>query len=121
MYHACAGFKEKPASRLSDRFKALPTLLEVELEDMMVTSGEGGGQLSHRFGRLAVENQSNKVVAVGKRKRENDLPPNMKQKIMRRLGVNQEGGVRDKRREKFGEVDLNFFDNVKYLSDRWRK
>jgi len=120
LYHACAGFKEKSVSRLSDRFKAVPTLLEVELEDMVGRTGEGGGQLSDRFGCLAVENQ-NKVV-VGKRKRDDDLPLNMKQKIMRRLGgVNQEGEARDKRRERFGEVDMNFFDNVKYLSDKWRK
>lgn len=119
LYHACAGFKEKSVSRLSDRFKAVQTLQEVELEDTAGTS-EGGGQLSQRFGCLALENQ-NKVVVVGKRKREDDLPLNMKQKIMRRLGVKQEGDVRVMRRERFGEVDMNFFDNVKYLSDKWRK
>jgi len=119
LYHACAGFKEKSVSRLSDRFKAVQTLQEVELEDTVGTS-EGGGQLSQRFGCLALENQ-NKVVVVGKRKREDDLPLNMKQKIMRRLGVKQEGDVRVMRRERFGEVDMNFFDNVKYLSDKWRK
>ena len=119
LYHACAGFKEKSVSRLSDRFKAVQTLQEVELEDTAGTC-EGGGQLSQRFGCLALENQ-NKVVVVGKRKREDDLPLNMKQKIMRRLGVKQEGDVRVMRRERFGEVDMNFFDNVKYLSDKWRK
>jgi len=119
LYHACAGFKEKSVSRLSDRFKAVQTLQEVELEDTAGTR-EGGGQLSQRFGCLALENQ-NKVVVVGKRKREDDLPLNMKQKIMRRLGVKQEGDVRVMRRERFGEVDMNFFDNVKYLSDKWRK
>ena len=119
LYHACAGFKEKSVSRLSDRFKAVQTLQEVELEDTVGTS-EGSGQLSQRFGCLALENQ-NKVVVVGKRKREDDLPLNMKQKIMRRLGVKQEGDVRVMRRERFGEVDMNFFDNVKYLSDKWRK
>jgi len=120
LYHACAGFKEKSVSRLSDRFKEfkpVSTLPEVEVEDMVGSSGEGGGQLSHRFGCLALENQNNNVVAAGKRKRENDLPLNMKQKIMRRLG----GDVKDKRRERFGEVDMNFFDNVKYISDKWRK
>ena len=85
---------------------------EVENEDDGSSGGGGGGgQLSDRFGYLAVMTAGR--VEGGKRKREEEeLPQNMKNKILRRLT----GG----RRERFGEVDQNYPDNVKFLSDKWR-
>jgi len=121
LYHASTGFKEKAISRLSDRFKEVKSLLVEELCDTVGSSGDGGGQLSFRFGCLAMENLSLEKVVLGKRKRDDELPPCTKQKIMRRLGVKPGGQEIFLRRERFGEVDMNFFDNVKYLSDKWRK
>jgi len=121
LYHASMGFKEKAIGRLSDRFKEVKSLLVEELCDTVGRSGEGGGQLSFRFGCLAMENLSPEKVVLGKRKRDDELPLCTKQKIMRRLGVKPGGQEIFLRRERFGEVDMNFFDNVKYLSDKWRK
>jgi len=124
-YHA--GSKEKSIGRLSDRFKEIQTMQEVAMQEVEMEEiagslgGEGGGQLSRRFAILIVDASEKVMEGNGKRKREDELPVNMKQKIMRRLGENQLGQREVMRRDRFGEVDQNFFDNVKFLSDKWRK
>ena len=51
------------------------------------------------------------------KREEEELPQNMKNKILRRLtaGRRERFGEVDQRRERFGEVDQNFFDNVKFF------
>jgi len=119
LFHAWS--KEKSKMSMSDRFKEMQTVEEVENADAVSRcgGGVGGGQLSTRFGYLAVE-AAGRVREGGKRKSEEELPENMRNKIMRRLGGKQGQGEAS-RRERFGEVDQNFFDNVKYLSDKWRR
>ena len=65
---------------------------EVESEDDGSGGGGGGGQLSVRFGYLAVMTAGREKRGKRKRKEE-ELPQKMKNKIMRRLT----GGRRDLR------------------------
>ena len=61
----------------------------------MGSGGGGGGQLSDRFGYLALMIAGREEE--GKRKREEELPQNMKNKILRRLA--------GRRRKRFVEVE----------------
>ena len=67
---------------------------EVEIKDVW-SGGGGGGQLSDRFGYLAYMIAGREEE--GKRNREEELPQNMKNKILRRLA--------GRRRERFVEVE----------------
>jgi len=99
---------------ISDKIKELETVLEIEEENVVGDRSEGGGgKLSDRFGVLAQKTQER---MSGKRK--GDELGQVRNKIMKKLcsGDMVMGG----RKERFGEVDQNCFDNVKFLSDKWR-
>jgi len=119
-WHVCHAWSmENNRRTLSDRFRELPNVQEIEQHDGGSGYGAGGGGLSDRFGFWAERNEGR---ILGKRKRGEELGT-VKNKILRKLSSKVENGEGEveKRKERFGEVDQNFFDNVKYLSDRSRR
>jgi len=95
---------------ISDKFGQLKSVSVIEEDNIEDRSEGGAGRLSDRFGVLAQKTQER---LSGKRKGE-ELGQ-VRNKIMKKLCRGLEG-----RKERFGEVNQNCFDNVKYLSDKWR-